>query len=70
MKEALKKFVAWVKKNGFTSIALLGTAVFLFVSGRDFWATLVFGAFLGRNYEIIANLIEEELKKAKDKVLG
>lgn len=70
MGEALKKFVTWVKKNGFTSIALIGGVIFLFIAGRDFWATLVFGAFLGRNYEIIVNLIEEEFKKVKDKVLG
>jgi hypothetical protein len=64
----MKKVIKFIKENGFTSLLLILVSLVFLVKGNSGLALLSIGVFLGRNWEIIRNLLKEGIDKIEDKL--
>lgn len=64
----MKKVIDFIKENGFTSLVLIAVAVGLLISSKPVWSLFVLGIFIGRNWEIIRNLIKEGIVSIEGRI--
>jgi hypothetical protein len=62
--------VLFVKANGIKSLLLVGIAIGLFWFGLPRLGYTVSGIFIGRNFEIIAKMYNDYLKKGIDGIIN